>query len=355
MLPIIQTGIACLLIIWFLPKLKTTNGATANMWGFLLLFSIATALQVDFIYARINELLRINHVAWLLGYALGAVALYLAYRGLRLVLDPDKPKFDDRLYYFLLFILLSLIVLFPAMVDYPADVKEIAPDSLWSLLFIVIPYTYGAVLTFVLARILYQCQNANKALHVRLRWILLSVSVFLGTVYYVIRAPYFIVVFWQPNFLDTPLARLLQIALNFLLLTRVSWVFFFVPTKVYEVVCRPLVLLDKLVTLRQLEALQAELDHLMPQPKRLSVNYSPVEKIQNLDFLLYRTLISLLDGKKFLRTLFTETNSTELIDRRLLLLYERLGAVEDDRDFDTLITAYRQIARGYRSQLVLMR
>jgi len=351
MVSVVQTVIAGTLIIWFLPKLRHANAATTNTWVFLILFSIATALQVEFIYDATNRFFGVNHIGWLITYIIGAIALYCAYKALHIALDPVVPKADPRLYYFLIFIILILILFFPAITKLPSDIDDIVPTNWPTLLFVVIPYLYGITMTLALSRTLYNCQGTAKVWHLRLRWIILSVSTFFAALYYIVRTPYLILVFLRPDIAHTPAAETLHVLLDSLLLTRASWLFFFVPTRTYEIVCQPLVLVDKLLTLRQLEMLKDELDRLMPQPKRLDIHYSLLEKLRNLDFLLYRTLISLLDAKKALKARLSEGTFTgPEIETRFLLLHDKLSAIQDDRDFDSLLVAYKEIAKEFRLQ-----
>lgn len=355
MIPLVQSIIACILIALFLPKVKNINQVTTNTWAFLILFSCATALQEGSIYDAFNQLFGINHLSWLVAYVLGITAMYFIYKALIIVSNPLMPNFNKKFYNSLLVVILFLVLIFPFIANSPKGADETNPYNLWNLLFRVVPYLYATRICWELSKILYQYQNTCIIWHVRLRWLLLFVSVFLGTTYYAIRTPYFVLVFLYPNVALSTLGIALQKVLDFLTLSRIGWAFFFLPTKFYQCVSQPLVFIDKLLALRQLNALQAELNSALPYippAERLTLNYSPYQKIRNLDFLLYKKLISILDTKKALYTLVKQDGALDSTTRNnTMLLYEVLSAISDDRDFDALILSYRQVFGQYRQRL----
>lgn len=345
MIPLVQTIVAWFLIISFLPRIKRANSVTTNTWLFLILFSLSTTLQVDSVYNIVNNLLGVNHIAWPIGYISGIIALYAIYKALCIIINPSEPRPNKWFYWATVFATMSLVALFPAITVQPTNAAN--ADSLWALLFLVIPYSYATVISFTLSGMFYQCQQKAGALHLRVRWMLLAVSVFLGAMFFAIRLPYFVAVFIYPGLAQTPFADTLSQLLDFLALARASWVFFFIPNKVYQTVCIPVVFISKLATLKQLETLRTEANSLLARTELLDVQYSWQEQIRNLDFLIYRAIISILDAKRTLNTL----NGDWPHDDKRVLLEQILNTVSDERDFDSLIAAYRTASKQFQKTI----
>ena len=348
MIPLVQTIVAWFLIISFLPRIKRANSVTTNTWLFLILFSLSTTLQVDSVYNIVNNLLGINHIAWPIGYISGIIALYAIYKALCIIINPFEPRPNKWFYRATVFVTISLVALFPAITVQPTGTNAANPDNLWVLLFLVIPYSYATVISFTLSGMFYQCQQKAGALHLRVRWMLLAVSVFLGAMFFAIRLPYFVAVFIHPGLVQTPFAHTLSQLLDFLALTRVSWVFFFIPNKVYQIICIPVVFISKLATLKHLETLRTEANTLLARTELLDMQYSWQEQIRNLDFLIYRAIISILDAKRTLNIL----NGDLPHDDKRVRLEQILNTVCDERDFDSLIVAYRAASKQFQKTIL---
>lgn len=347
MIPLVQTIVAWLLIISFLPRIKSANSVTTNTWLFLLLFSLSTTLQVDSVYNTVNNLLGVNHIGWLISYITGIIALYAIYKALCAIINPSEPRPNKWFYRATVFVSISLVALFPAITDEPIGTNAADSGDLWELLFRVIPYSYAAVISFTLSGMFYQCQQRASTLYLRVRWMLLAVSVFLGAMYFAVRLPYFVAVFIHPALAQTSFADTLSQFLDFLALTRVSWIFFFIPNKVYQAVCAPVVFIDKLLALRQLETLRAEVNSLVSRTELLNVEFSWKERWRNLDFLMYRAIISILDAKRKLNALNDELPQ----DDKRMLLERILNAICDERDFDSLTAAYRAAGKQFQKAI----
>lgn len=116
---------------------------------------------------------------------------------------------------------------------------------------------------------------------------------------------------------------------------------------------------DRILALRDLMVLQNIVVKHCPLVTPLDTPFTWFGRITNVDFLLYRAIITILDGKKTLATYLdalagsvTHTATaqsqapTDVDDAQML--YDHLAAVRDGSDFEALITAYRQVGRLYR-------
>lgn len=342
----VQTVIAWLFILWGLPKLKDVNSITANTWLFLVLFSLAITLQVEAVDTAVNIWIA-NHVGWFLTYAIGLIALYCIYRAIYLVLKLDKPLLSKQVYAGLVLVLVSMLLLFPAItIQPPGTFLKDATDNIWILLFLFIPHFYASAICWILYRMFCQCYQAANDLPMRIRWGALAVSLFFAAVYFGAHIPYFVALFLYPALKYSPMAKTFHQLLAPLSVVRISWVLFFVPNKVYKVICAPFIFWDKLITLKHLERLRVEANTLLSRTELLTLKYSWWESLKNLDFLIYRAIISILDVKKRLND-----PDEPFTYPQILFLKQTLNMVQDDASFDLLVLAYRKASTQYHKQI----
>jgi hypothetical protein len=343
--PLLQTLAAWLFIIWFLPRIRSANTVTTNTWLFVGLFSLATALQIEAVYDGVDSLVGISHFSWLASYVTGLAAFYSIYKALCVMLNPARPEASLWFYRGLVLVIGTLLILFPAIT---AEPDFVAPGNLATLLFFVVPYTYAAVISYTLCWMLYRCQNSESPLHLKVRWQLLSVVVFLGAGFFALRVPHLVLLHLHPDFAHSQTSQAVNLLLNYLTITRIGWVLFFIPDRVYQAGCRPLMAIRKLLAWRELDALRIEANTLLARHEVLEVSYSWPAQLRNLDLLLYRTLISILDIKRML----TDTLREECVDgnrsEQAMRLHQVLGTIDDGADFDTLVCAYERAGRQYR-------
>ncbi len=341
-----QTIVAWLFILWGLPKLKDVNSVTTNTWLFLVLFSLAITLQIQTVDEVVTHWIA-NHVGWLLTYAIGLIALYCIYKAMYLVLKLNKPLLSKQVYAGLVFVLVSMLLLFPIItIQPPGTFLKDATDNIWVLLFLFIPHLYASAICWILYRMFSQCYQAANDLPMKIRWVALAVSLFFAAVYFGAHLPYFVALFLHPALKYSPAAKTFHQILAPLSAVRIAWVLFFVPNKVYEVICAPLIFLDKLITLRQLERLRIEANTMLSRTELLTLKYSWWEHLRNLDFLIYRAIISILDAKKLLNDPDEPFTCSQIRS-----LKQTLNTVQDDATFDLLVIAYRKASAQYHKQV----
>jgi hypothetical protein len=194
----------------------------------------------------------------------------------------------------------------------------------------------------MLSNMFFKYRNNSPLVHLKVRWVLLAIFNLFGALYFIIRLPYTIAVYAQPELATRSIGVGLMALLSVLSFARVSMVFFFIPSIVYRVLCAPFLFIDKVRALRQLEALLARIAALTPHREAAAeVNLSWLERQRNLDFLLYRSVISILDSKRRLNRVFIEDDAAPK-------LVQTLNMIHDDQDVGELIAAYRSAAQNFR-------
>jgi hypothetical protein len=347
MVPILQTGVAWLLVVLFLPKIRRMNRATVNTGLFVVLFSTSITLQIASIYELVSIISGVNHLGWLISYLSGVIALYTVYKALVITQNPVNPQLNQWVYYDLVFVCVVLLLLFPIISNQPVGANEADPDNLAVLLFRLVPYLYAIAISVTLGKTLYQYQSEANSFPMRLRWLLLSGSVFLGASYFILRTPYFVVVFLHPDIANTIYAQTLHRILGILTVVRVSWLFFFVPRRAYEIACKPLLFIDKLIAFRHLVALQALVAKHFPQVIKLDAQPTWAQYLHSLDYLRYRAAISILDSKRRLKEMAQTTGFPEDEQGSQTQLLEALEGIQDDDDFESIVARYSQIGKHY--------
>ncbi len=219
------------------------------------------------------------------------------------------------------------------------------PYTVPLLLFRVVGYVYITVNGVAIFGIFHRLQHQDKVLHTRIRWLVLAAITFAGILFFITRMLLFVIAFFYPDFIDTNIAKTMTAILGYVSFLRVGWVFFFIPGQVYRIVARPLIFADKLLALYALQALQAELVSLFPSVAPFDLGHSWQQRWRGLDFHTYRTIISILDGKKKLQGDWANNSNW---DKKKRFLYGDLNAVNDNNNFDSLVASYRHIGTQYR-------
>lgn len=346
---IVQIALVWLCIAWFIPKLRHLNRATTYVWLFVILFSTSITLQAQSLYEVLSDLTGLNHIGWFISYVTGTTALFVCYKALTLGNEFGNKRVVKGLLYLTIFTNVASSFLYLAILKEPKGVNTLDPYSWPTLLFRLVTYIYTIIICTALTKIHYQYQRHEVVPYIRMRLMILFWSLLLGTSYFVLRTPYFVAVFLNPEITRTSFVQMLLQLLDVLALARLSWVFFFVPNSVYRKVYEIFVFLDKLLTLQRLEALQAQIFTLVPfATPKLNISYSWWQRLNNLDLLNYRALVGILDGKKSLQDYVSTTSTVSAQQRQLHLA---LATVVDDRQYHDLVQDYRKVSRKYRKWL----
>jgi hypothetical protein len=352
-------------LLWILYRTRTMNETILQTWGFVAAFGGATTVQIEPVYVTISRAFAINNLAWLLSYCLGATAVYLTitalHRGLKI---RQNLLIMRRILYGTL---LALLLIFPSIARLPNIINHTNPTTGAEIMFMLVLYLYGGLACLAIAHTFFKLQENDAVLHSRLRWLVIVITSVCASLFFFGRIPYIMIVFIQPALISHPVVAAIQYLNDITFFTCLGWVLFFLPTQVFLALAIPIETADKLLALRDLNAVQKRVAALCAPVAPVILNRSWREWLRNLDFHLYRAIITVLDGKKVLADYFaditgeadaSEEYSLALASRQPTWnntqawhLYQALRTVPDDTSYEQMVTAYRQIGRLYRKRV----
>lgn len=349
---ILEAVLAWAAVVWAIRRIRRANRVTAGTWSFIFLFAIAITAEIDVVANGINHFLGVNHFSWLVSYVSGAIGMYVIVQTLHMTLNVPYKSF--LLAYGLVFTLVSFLALFPFVTQEPPVAEELMPYSLPLLLFRVIGYLYVGFACWIIFKTFNTLQRHDKVLHTRLRWLLLCLVASMGISFFVIRIAYFTYVFIHPDMANSDMIKSLTMITRLLAICCVGWLVFFVPSHILQVLTRPILHIDKLMALHDLNVIQKEIEAFSLSVVPPDTDRSWRERQKNLDFHLYRGIIAILDGKKTLRNLVERgtESANEKANMKVERLYRALTSVNDDSDFHELITSYRSVGRQLRKEVM---
>lgn len=348
--------------LWVIYRARETNETTLQTWGFVAFFGGAVTAQIEPIYMAIGHIFGVNNLAWLMSYCLGATSTYLIINALHSGLKiKEEPIIIRRILYGTL---LVLLLVFPAIAHLPNTSDHTTPTTTAEIVFMLALYLYGGYTCLSISHTFFKLQQQDSVLYCRLRWLIIVAAGFFGSVFFTTRILYITIVFLQPALAFHPVVAGIQLLSRIALFSCLEWVFFFLPTPVFQRLARPVETADKLLALQELNAVQKRVTALCSPVAPVILNQSWQEKLQNLDFHLFRAVIVILDGKKVLADYFadeaetvalsnisgTACRSTQLTwdNMRARRLYQILSTVPDNTGYHDLVAAYRQVGRLYR-------
>jgi hypothetical protein len=345
---IISATLAWIATFWSISQApQKTNKTAANIWGFTASFAIAATMQIDFVFVAVTRFFGITNLAWLVSYMAGAFSLYMMVHVMHERMKLQSRAFSAR--YALIGTWLLLLIIFPAVAKGTDVVGRQYPVTLPEFAFMQVLYAYTTFMCFYVFNAFYRLQHEDVAMPVRLRWILIASSTFLGGVFFGSRS----VIYNPIAFVFPSLAEnsAILIAFNSVLrvvfvLSVVSWSLFFLPKGIMQKIARFIIFIDKLLMLRDLNELQDRIVSVYPSTTiatTTEVSHSWWLRVQNLDFYLYRSIIAILDSKKKLQA---------NMDEQAQKLFEALNSVHDEAEFQALLTAYRTIGKQYRKKVM---
>jgi hypothetical protein len=251
---------------------------------------------------------------------------------------------DKRwLFHFTVITNILLFGLFWGIVREPMGVNELSPYNFSTLFFRLVGYFYTIVICFVLLRTVYWYQKNEQLMHFRIRWLVMFGTVIFAFLWFAVRIPYLISVYLYPSFPDTLIGQIISQFLDIISLARLGWIFFFVPASGYRQLLRPFIFFDKLITLRQLEKLNRCIQNHVQFKVRLQLDNSLLERFRSTDFLIYRTVILIHDGKEKLSRIVEASEPEAYLYR----LHAALDSSGDESDYDHVVNTFRQVSKQF--------
>lgn len=326
-------------------------------WGFTVCVAIGMTFMIEDVYLAFDRVVGVTNLAWLVTYAAFALAIFSITSGCFLVLEAPRPRLIP---YSLLLTLAILVIVYPiGIATLPEKPDHTIPVTLTEFIFMETLYLYVAALCVIPIATFTRLYRQEAVLPARLRWIVALGTTISSAMVAGLKAILTFLVFWDP---ETPVLAVAYPMINVVLISAsILWPMAFLPNSFYLLLARPIEFLDKVRALRELQALQKKLNRLCPPV----IGHTPDlrEALDNLDFHLYRAVISILDAKKVLGgiaranddlsvapapdTVLPELPDWDQQDTQLAQsLHQTLQTVNDHVAFPDLVYAYRQVGRA---------
>jgi hypothetical protein len=315
--------------------------------------------MIEDAYLAFDRWVGVPNLAWLITYLVFPLAIYLLTAGCLLVLEQPRPRLMTPSLWVTMVLL--CVVYAWGIVTLPEKPEHTVPETLAEFIFMQTVYVYIAVFCIIPLLTFTRLYRREQMLPAKLRWLVACGTAVVSLWVALMKVTLTALIYWDVTTLALPiLYPLIGIGIG---LAGVLWPLAFLPNEFYLKATRPIEFLDKVRTLQELKKLQRALNRLCPSV--IGDSPSLWRSLDNLDFHLYRTLISILDAKKMLSGYAQATNGLAVSplavpglrrqhsvvwDERDLaharLLHNTLQAVDDEADYPDLLRAYRRVSRG---------
>lgn len=357
----VTAGLSALIVaFWKTKKLhKTTdwerrNNVIIRTWLFCI-FIFATAIVAqDESYVVMSRITGINNISWLLVYLFTSLAIYMISGGLDIILYEKTSKWSH------IFIGVELVLLFTlfftGISSSPLAIYHESAADLHELLFMEVAYAYITVMCVYAVYQFSQLIESGREFTTRVRWSVSAVSPIFASLFFAGRLIYVPLVYIYPSLEHEAIHAFIG---NTFVVASVTWPIFYLPNRLFELLGKPILFLNDLMTFYDLNYLQREMDKICPRIVQDQETW--LKKLAQLDMHIYRSIIGILDGKQVLGSYINQQPEPELIligNNRLLNgrytpqtqhpIYTALNQADDTADYPQLIEQYRAIAKAYR-------
>ncbi|NKQ35713.1 MAG: hypothetical protein HF973_08875 [Chloroflexi bacterium] len=343
---------------------RYAESITIYFWFFALCVAIGMTFMIEDAHLAFDQLVGVANLAWLVGYVAFSLAIYLITSGCLLILKQPRPRL---MAYSLWVTLAILVVVFVfGISSLPEKPDHTIPETFAELVFMQTVYLYVAALCMIPIATFARLYRHERVLPAKLRWLVALGTTVLAAITGLLKV-ILTALAYQDN--ATPALSILYPMISVTIITAsLLWPMSFLPNGVYLALARPIEYLDKVKALRELKILQNRLNRLCPPV--IGDSPSLWRSRDNLDFHLYRALISILDAKKTLSGYVQTTDGLAVlpatapdIPRQQALAWNQadleqarslhwtLQTVNDHSDYPELVQAYRHISHDLQRQM----
>lgn len=325
-------------------RVQKTSGVTIQTVGFSICFAITTTLQISIVYNGLANITGINNIGWLLGYALGCLGIFLSVDGFYKAQDLQTPS-----YLATALILCLSIILFtsPAIAAEPNYLNHNQPTNIAQWLLMGGTYAYGLLVTTTIALNFNGLRRIETLYLTKFRWSILVFSSTSAAIFFTGRLLHFAFGSLAPAWQAGQIWQFIYTITNSCFFIGSVWVLFFLPQPYLEKIATPFYIWRKVRSLQALLRVQKSVNHFCPVV--VAMKYNWLDRLRNLDFHIYNTVIIILDGKVSLRDALDGNTSLVRKDHwdrtRAERLHQLLQTVHDENAFDELVTEYRRLGK----------
>lgn len=259
-------------------------------WLFASLFAIGTTLRITYVHAAVDALLGIPNIAWLLSYTILSVAMYAVASGSYAMVQSRDPWWLKPS---LATVLLALVIIYlVGIVNTPSHPDYSIPRNVPDVLFMDSFYVYLALaLRVVVATSTHLSRHEENPRH-RFRWRLLAAACWIGFIFSISRAAFVTLTYFHPDLPGLHIVGFVESVS--IIISTLLWPLYAVSNKIYAASNSVSMFVAQAITLRNLDLVWSRIKRFYPKLKKSTPAYW--RGLLDLDFRIYQTVISILDG-----------------------------------------------------------
>lgn len=348
-----------------LVRKESRNKFVLLTFTYIVLFAVGMTFEVNQVHLAFSKVISIGNLSWLiawLGITLSVYLVCLVFS--RTVLKEIKtPRWIHLL--FIATITIYLAAFYFGIRHTPEFPNHVVPRNPYDAVYMGAIFVFGAVVFGYITQVFYVHFYRNEVSFVaRIRWLLSVLIGVAATGFFVVRIALTGYAFLYP---ETPATvTLYSLSLGLEVAAGLLIPLPFLPSRVLLFLARPFVFLQKLWSLYNLRVVEARLNELCVPVIPMEGSWWTVPG--KLDFVLYRAIIRILDGKSTLKNYLEPHNERpgdgdltavgsfssglqswdEATYHKAAALSHLLHTVNDNQRFSDLVNAYQKI--GFRLQ-----
>ncbi|MBN2116280.1 MAG: hypothetical protein JW730_06910 [Anaerolineales bacterium] len=328
---------------------RKDGGIALHVWLMMVFFSITTVFLIKkfndlFDAYTLNNLDRlIAYSSLLTGMTFGAMAAIEA------VGKPSDRVIGHWLWRTLFATIIALVVIYSLFLSRLPNINSFVPQSLPEVLFMVITFALGILLSATVSRVYLNYLPSETAPIMRIRSILIIASAFVVCGYFIVKIIIAAGYFWPA----LASQGLIDLSWAFLISTVLLYFSFLLSNKMYA----RLVMISRNIqswrTFQDLRYVREGLLRLFPEVVLPVTEPSFWSFILNPEYHLYRAIITIMDGKTMLEDLLSEGALHEEpplwegdMLREVVRVEQALQPVSSSGDFWEIVGEYRKAGRN---------
>jgi hypothetical protein len=330
-------------------SVREDGGIALHVWLMMVFFSITSIFLIKefsdlFDAYTLNNLDRlISYSSLLTGMTFGAIAAIEA------VGKSSDLVIGRWLWRFLFTAITILVVIYALFLSRIPNINSFVPRSLPQVLFMVITFTLGILLSAIVSKVYLTYLPSETASIMRIRSILIILSTLTVCGYFTVKIITAGGYFWPV----LASQRLIDLSWMFLISTVLLYFSFLLSNKIYA----PMVVISRNIrswrTFRDLRYVREGLSRLFPEVVLPVPEPSFWRFMLNPEYHLYRAVIAIMDGKTMLDDLLSEGalhNELPLWEGDMLQEVDRvkraLQSISSSGDFWEIVSEYRKAGRS---------
>lgn len=326
-----------------------------STWLFSLLFAIAATLRIMPIRIAFDAFVGVPNLAWFVEYVFFCAAMYIVTSGCYAMMRSKKPRWF-KISSVVAASTLAIIYLV-RIVNTPPYPDHTVPRDIPDVLFMDVFYVY---LTLTLGIVVYTATHIYRNEEIpcsRFRWQLLATACWAGIIFCGARGLFVTLACFSPNLPGLNIVGSLEtisLAVSILL-----WPMYAVSGRIYSAWRSAATFAERANTLYDLNLLCKRIKRFYPRLKLSTPNYWRC--LLNLDFRIYQTVISILDGHLSLKRycyLSPDEDDTlpppawhydSQLNTEVRHLVQLLGEAVHDTAYESMIKSLRNTGKTLRT------